>query len=217
MRKRTFFSTCALVAGSALAVACGDASGAAGPTAWEGPDAHLVAQGVVDGVPVAFTLRGQDASDAYCERNYVVPSVGDSSTWSNGFLEKVELKWDVTVNGTERQYQVELSGHDYAASADGQTLPVVAYDEDAERATGTVQAAVEIEWEDDGMEFEHGDESETGTFTRGLFSGTAGADGVVVPSGSGSFGGYLHLTWASGDYLDVSFTVACGDNDMDIP
>lgn len=217
MRTRTFFSTCALVAGTTLAVACADEARATGPTSWEGQAPHLVAEGMIDGVPVSFALRGEDAGDAYCERNYVVPSVADTSTWPDGFLEKVELKWDVTVAGTERQYQVELSAHDYAASVDGQTLPVAAYVEDAERAAGTVQAAVEIEWEENGRENEHGDESETGSFTRGVFSGTPGADGVVVPSGSGSFGGYLHLTWASGDYLDVSFTVACGENDLDIP
>ncbi len=208
-----------LLVGAFASAGCGDEGGTSAPTAWEGQAPHLVAVGRVDGEDIAFTLRGDAANGdvVYCERNYIVPSVSDASTWSDGYLEKIELKWDVVVDGIERAYQIELGAHDFSASSDGASLDVVAYDEDAEQTSGAVNAAIEWEWEADGSEFELGAESETGAFVRGTLTGTPGADGVVIPDGTGTFGGYLHLTWANGDFLDVTFTAQCGDNDLDIP
>jgi hypothetical protein len=208
-----------LIAVATASSSCAD-DGVVAPSTWQGATQHLVAVGVVDGEAIAFELRDTQASDVekvYCERNYIVPSVSDAATWHDGYLEKIELKWEVEEGGIERAYQIEIAGHDFRHSADGSRLSIVAYDEASMLSYDTVQAAIEWEWEENGMEYELGGESEVGHFTRALVSGTPGADGVVIPSGSGSFGGYLHLTWANGDYLDVSFTVACGDNDMDIP
>lgn len=207
--------------GLALAACSDEAMGTTAPASWEGTAPHLVAVGEVDGETIDFTLRGDaaDVGSVYCERNYVVPSLADTSTWSDGYLEKIELKWEVVVDGAERVYQIELAGHDFDASSDGATLDVVAYDEEGERAGTTLQAAIEWEWEEDGSEHERGAESEDGggSFMRGMVTGSPGADGVVIPDGEGTFGGYLHLTWASGDHLDVSFSVGCGSNDLDIP
>lgn len=192
------------------------------PTKWQGEKRHLVVAGTVDGERVDFELTEDEAADSeslFCERNYVVPNLNDVSTWTDGVLEKIELKWRRTVDGTEREYQIELSAHDFSASKDGSQLDVVTYDAEATLLEkSSVQASFEWQYEAGDSEVERGAESEKGSFDRGLLKGTPGeAMGVVVPDGEGAFGGYLHLSWKNGDVVDVSFTAECADNDLDIP
>ncbi|UJR82567.1 hypothetical protein [Sandaracinus amylolyticus] len=209
--------TCSRVLFALALVGCAESGeGRDAPREWQGEATHVDAVGTIDGLAVDFDLDASDAAEVFCERNYVVPDVDDPATWSSGYLEKVEVKWLVVVDGTEREYQLELSAHDFGASADGQTLSIVGYEEGAARAPTTIQVAADAEWEEDGSEREHVSLSGTGTFVRGVVTGTPGGDGVVVPDGQGTFGGYLHLESAGGESLDVSFTVPCGDNDLDI-
>ncbi len=221
-------SSLLLFLAATLALSCaeddsGSASGAEAPSAWSGDEPHLAAVGSIEGEDVAFFLEGSEAVNVnrfFCERNYVVPSLDDQSDWANdGYLEKIEVKWLVVVEGSEREYQLELLQHDFGASEDGDTIAVVAFDEDStERAPETIMAGFGWQYEEDGNEVEIEALSETGSFVRGTLTGEIDPDnGLVIPDGEGSLGGYLHLEWDNGDRLDLDFTANCGDNDLDIP
>lgn len=194
----------------------------AAPDSWEGATVHLRAVGRIQGEDINFTFRGESAEDVervFCERNYIVPDLEDTAAWKDeGYLEKIEVKWLTVLDGTEREYQIELLAHDFSASEDGDRLTVLPLDEEStELSNDSLMTTFSWEYEEDGNEVEVDAPSEAGSLVRGELSGKLGPDGLTIPDGEGTLGGYLHLDWENGDVLDVSFTVNCGENDLDIP
>lgn len=213
-----------------LTIGCGsddgsasDETGLSAPTEWLGSTPHLLAVGTIQGETVEFELEGEDAENLdryFCERNYIVPDIEDESTYSDGYLEKIEVKWLVEVDETEREYQLELLAFDFRAAETGNTFPLVTYDEESagDLETDSLMATFSWEYEEAGNEVEVDAPGETGSFSFERLDGTpAESNGLVVPDEEGSVGGYIEMSWDNGDEIAISFTTLCGENDLDIP
>lgn len=188
----------------------GDGDGDA-PTAWVGDEPHLAVVGSVAGEAFDLSADGSDASDVgtlFCERNYIVPDLEDDSAWANdGYLQKVEIKFNYTSGDAFAEFQMELEAEDLMALV-GEDLTI----------GDEADAQVGLTIDPDGPNEEEFEEvSASGTVTLELLSGEVGADGLTVPDGEGAFGAYVDIELADGGSIQGSFTANCGDNDLEIP
>jgi hypothetical protein len=193
--------------------------GAPATSAWEGTTLHLTSEGSIQGGAVELSVTGDDAADIevlYCERNYIVPDLEDTSAWAeDGYLEKVELKYNIPdFDGVPAELEIGFYYFDYS-KAPKNPLSVGT----AEEGTlGVEDVNVEIQLTlDDGNETEIADVAKSGKFYLEEYTGELGEDGLTIPDESGTFGGYLEATLESGSVLELSFTANCGENDLEIP
>lgn len=196
--------------GGAASGGGGGAPNGSGVAEWLGADAHLEFEGTVGGKAIDFSVDEGEAADVaivYCERNYIVPDPDDSSTWGEGYLQKVEVKYNLFYEGKLAEFQLEVEAEALAAGAP-RTLTIG----DAVASTPQLTLAPD---EVDEEQFE--DPAVAGTIEFELFDGTPGADGVVVPDGEGKIGFFVDLELESGAKLRGSFTASCGDNDLEAP
>ena len=193
--------------------------GAPSSSAWEGTTPHLTSEGSIQGGTVELSVTGDDAADIeilYCERNYIVPDLEDTSAWAEeGYLEKVELKYNIPdFDGVPAELEIGFYSFDYS-KAPKNPLSVGTADEEA---VGVEDVNVEIQLSlDDGNETEIVDVAKSGKFYLEEYTGEVGEDGLTIPDESGTFGGYLEVTLESGSTLKVSFTANCAENDLEIP
>jgi hypothetical protein len=175
---------------------------------WAGATPHLELEGNVGGEALDLSLEAADAADLgtlYCERNYIVPSVDDESTWGDGYLEKVEVKLNFFSGDKIAELQIELEAEDLPSLV-GQTLTI---GDDAE-------ATPQVTLDPDGpAEEELEDVAVSGTVKLELLSGTPGDDGLIVPDETGAFGAVVDLVLESGETLRGTFTASCGENDLE--
>lgn len=180
------------------------------PEAWLGEEPHTHLAGTVAEQEIELIAEGSEAAGVgtvYCERNYIVPDLEDTSTFEDGYLQKVEIKFNFFHLDALAEFQMELEKDDLFAAV-GETLAV---GEDAEVALG-------INVDEDGpkaQEFE--DEATGGTVKLELLTGEPDESGVIVPSGEGRYGAYVDIQLDSGGTLQGSFTVNCGENDLETP
>jgi len=187
----------------------GNTSSGGGSGAWQGATPHLELSGTVADHELVLEVSGDAAADlgtVYCERNYIVPDVDDPSTWSEGYLQKVEFKLNFFYENALAELQMELENPDLMTS-EGATFAVP---DDAEVNVGL---ATDVDGPNE-QEFE--DVATGGAVTLELFSGEMGDDGVI-PDGEGAFGAYVDVELASGGSIEGSFTVNCGENDLEVP
>ena len=204
--------------GSTGGQTAGGAGGAGGegtalPSEWVGETPHLNAAGDVGEKAVSLAPNATNSADLgtfYCERNYIVPTLEPSAGWeTEGYLLKVEVKFNFFFEGELAEFQLELEKPDLLDSV-GDVLSV-GEGEDA-------QVNIGLGVDDGGPNAaEYEDSAVSGTFTLSELSGTVGADGLTIPGGEGAFGGYVDVTLASGGSFRGSFTANCGDNDFELP
>lgn len=177
---------------------------------WLGSTPHLDAAGSVGEKNVDLSAAGVDAADLgtlYCERNYIVPALNDTSDWANeGYLEKVEFKFNFFFEETLAEFQLELEGEGLFSKV-GQTLVI---GEDVEVALGLKKDV------DGPNEEEFEDEARSGSVALELLSGEVGEDGLTVPDGEGAYGAFVDVELESGGNFRGSFTMNCGPNDLEI-
>lgn len=176
---------------------------------WQGSTPHIELSGTLAGNELAVDVTGDDAADigtAYCERNYIVPDLDDSSTWVDGYLEKVELKLNFFYEDALAEFQMELV-HPELLTSEGVTFSVPGDAEANFGLTTDVDGPSEEEFEDAAV---------GGTVTLELFSGEPGEDGLV-PNEEGVYGAYVDLELEAGGSFQGSFTVNCGQNDLEVP
>ena len=182
------------------------------PKSWLGAEPHVDLVGTVAEQELELVAESSDAADigtVYCERNYIVPSLDDESSFADGYLQKVELKFNFFYLDALAEFQIELEADDLPDQV-GKTLNI-GDDQDAAIALG-------LNVDEDGpntQEFE--DAASGGTLKLELLSGEPGQDGVIVPSGEGEYGAHLDIELESGGFLQGSFTIKCGDNDLEVP
>lgn len=180
------------------------------PTAWLGNTPHVQLAGTVAEQQLELVADEAEASGvgtAYCERNYIVPDVGDPSTFDEAYLQKVEIKFNFFHNDALAEFQMELEKPDLLSEVGAM---LVAGD-DAEVALG-------IKVDEEGPQAEEfEDEAVGGTVALELLSGEPDDSGVIIASGDGKYGAYVDLELASGGRLQGSFTVQCADNDLETP
>lgn len=197
MRHLPSFALCLSMLPLAACTADPDAPGAA----WEGATEHVTLVGAVGGRELEVALTGAQAQDlevVFCERNYV-----------SGALEKIEIKHAFEFDGMPAELKIEFDAFDFTGEPSDTIAIRPAGDHALTTSDMSVQMAIELE---DGTEIE--DFGVTGTFELELFTGTAGEDGMI-PSGEGSFGGYLDATLDGGGEVQLSFTARCGENDVE--
>jgi hypothetical protein len=168
---------------------------------WQGEVEHLKAEGAIGGRTLSLDVNGADAKNLevlFCERNYVA-----------GRIEKVELKHNFEFDGEPAELEVTFVAFDYSMKPAG-SIAVGGASEDAPTAD-KINVELKIETLETMVELE--DVAASGTFTLQSLTGTPGSDGLI-PSGQGDFAGYLDAELESGDKLQISFTVRCGDNDV---
>jgi hypothetical protein len=193
--------------------------GAPASSAWEGETRHLTAEGSIQGGEVDLTVTGDDAEDVevlYCERNYIVPDLEDTSAWGDeGYLEKVELKYNIPdFDGVPAELEL---GFYYFAYGKAPKNPLSVGTAE-EGVFGVEDVNVEVTLTlDDGNETEIVDTAKSGKFYLEEYTGEVGDDGLTIADETGTFGGYLEATLESGSQLKVSFTANCGENDLEIP
>lgn len=167
---------------------------------WLGSDPHVEIVGTVAGKTIDFSVSESEASDlgtAYCERNYIEPPSGDL------YLEKIEIKYNLVYEDQFAEFQLEVVNPELTSSV-GETLTIGG---DTEVNVGLTLAP------DEPTEEEFEDVATGGNVTIGAVGGTP-TDGVI-PDGEGSFGVHFDVTLESGGTLSGSFTVNCGDNDIE--
>jgi hypothetical protein len=210
-----------------LALACSLATFACGSDdtkeesfAWKGAEAHLVAQGYLNGEDISIALTGsaaQDPEKLWCSREYVGPDDGTGEPdVSRAKLQEVTLNAIVNIGGQDRLLQLELKPHDFQSDTVPTQLKVVARVEDQTPPSNALWA--EFEWltadgEGDILETS----AQAGTFRLELFTGEPGEDGLVIPEGEGMFGGSLAAKWSEQEELRISVSAPCLESELDLP
>lgn len=181
------------------------------PTAWAGSEPHLDLRGEIAGKVVELNAMGSAAADlgtVYCERNYIVPSLDDTSAWADeGFLEKVEFKFNFFFDEALAEFQMELVAPNLADEV-GTTLVI----------PDTAEANVAIAVDEDGPNAaNYEDVGSGGSVTLEALTGEVGDDGLTIPDEEGTFALFVDIELESGGALQGSLTVNCGENDLEIP
>jgi hypothetical protein len=173
---------------------------------WLGPDLHGQMRGEIDGEPVNVVAQ---ADEVACQRKYLVPDPNDPTTFADGHLDALQVSFMVKTDGIERWYELEFYNHDFATTALGTVLTVVP--EPAEETViraDQVNAELRWEWEQGNDLITYGETATGGMLELRELSGTAGADGLVIPAEDGNFGAFLQLELPDGT-VGVSFTAIC--------
>lgn len=213
-----------LLLAAGLVVGCGDEDDDSGKseandeiTEWQGSAVHLRVEGALgEDEPTALSLNvgSADAGVLYCERNYIVPDADNDATYNEGFLEKVELKYEFDFEGQPAELEVELADLDY----DNFVAPVnglVAGSANAsDRNLNSINVEAKLKINPDTAEEEELEASAvTGTVDFELLTGSP--NGLIIADNEGQMGGYLNVGLSDGNNLVMSFTVDCGENDIE--
>lgn len=193
---------------SVFLVACTSDQGSEPATVdeWLGSDLHGEMRGEIEAERVDVVA---EASEVECKREYAVPDPNDTATFVDGWLEELEVSFLVTIDGTERRYELEFYNHDFNATALGSVLTVVpVVTEDAPIGEDEVHVELQWEWEQGNELITYEEVATGGTLELRELSGTPGADGLVVPADDGNFGAFVQLELPSGS-VSVSFTAPC--------
>jgi hypothetical protein len=185
---------------------------------WLGAEPHFAVQGRINGEDLDLRLPDDIAADATslsCRLEYDVPvDLAGEPDFANGRLKEIKLRAPFQFGSELRVAELELKHHDFQRDPTD-VVNVVPRPED-----NTLPAANEmwLEWEwhlaVDGEEmFEAA--AESGTFALGQLTGTPGPDGLVIPEGEGSVGGFARATWVGGEELLISVTAPCTESDVD--
>ena len=202
----------------ACSVFFGCSGGGGGGIAWEGEEPHLIVRGIIDGEMVDIELRGAEALAAgiSCEREYLAdesPSMPGEPDLATAVFNEVKINATVTINGEQRFLELELKQHDLQGDAIGADITVV-----PRLAVGLPAADemwLEFEWQtlpDETTVLEVA--ALEGNVTLERFTGTPGADTVVIPSGDGEIGVTIDARWSPTDSLLISVTAPCVDSDV---
>lgn len=186
--------------------------------AWRGGDPHVRLTGEIDGTPIDVELDAAAAADltrSLCKREYDVPDAADPATWSSGTLPELEATVKVTQDGLEKELELGFTATDFAAIAAGTSLALVPAVEEQLPAAGQAYLEVEWKWEDGDQFVNYEGSAESGTLAFELLDGSRGADGVVVPDGTGRLGLFFDAAWPMGGHLAGSLTVGCGANEVE--
>lgn len=199
--------------GSSSGGSDGEGGGGAGggdgaPTEWLGTTPHFDLRGTVDGAAFEQVLSAEQADNtswAVCERNYIVPDLNDESEWADeAYLEKIEVKVSfLDQDGNPGEFQLELYRDELLDSV-GQTFDIP--------SDAGVEAGLEVE----DADYEWEGEATSGTVYLGIASGEPGDNGLI-PDEEGQFGLFVDVQFESGDSVRGSFTVNCGENDLETP
>jgi hypothetical protein len=173
-------------------------------TTWLGPEVHGEIRGEADGGRVDVVA---EASQVECKREYAVPDPADTSTFSEGRLKEFEVAFNVTIDGVERRYELEIYNFDSAEVGTTWTVvPVVT--EGAPINPGEAHAEFQWEWEVDSELIAYEQIATGGTVELREVSGMVGADGLVIPAGEGNFGAFVELELPDGE-VAISFNAPC--------
>jgi len=182
---------------------------AAAPDTWSGSEPHVDLHGNVGERTLDLVVEGADAADlgtAYCERNYKVPDLEDTSAWAaEGYLEKVEIKVNFFFDDALAEFQLELVTPNLTQEV-GTTFDV------AHNAEVNIGISVD---EDGPNAAEYEDAAVGGSATLEELDGEVGDDGLTFPDEEGTFGLYVDVELESGGAFKGSLTVNCGENDLE--
>jgi hypothetical protein len=183
---------------------------------WNGEEAHLSVQGLLNGEKIDVSIEGDGAADGsliWCERGYLAPTVDGTADLSQAVQSETTISGYATVAGEERFFELELLGHGLQADEPGTEFKVVPRVDDMEPAADEIW----LEWEWTTLDGEDLLEAaaQKGTFVLGQFTGTPDEGGVVIPEGDGYVGGYAEARWSVNEKLTISFSVPCMVNDVE--
>jgi hypothetical protein len=187
----------------------GDSSDATA-SEWMGSAPHLKMAGTVGGEDLSLDVAEAVAADLgtlYCERNYIVPDLEDESTWGDGYLQKIEFKFNFFYEDQLAEFQLEVEIEDLPAQ-EGKSFTLGSDAGVAVTLTVDPDGASEEQYEEEGA---------TGTVVVGLVSGTPGDDGLLMADATGAFGAYVDVELSDGGSMKGSFTANCGENDLEVP
>ncbi len=175
-------------------------------------------RGSIQGGAVELSVTGDDAADIeilYCERNYIVPDLEDTSAWAD---EGTSRKWSSsTTSPTSTASRPSSKSASSISTTRRRPRTRSSVGTADEEAFGVEDVNVEIQLSlDDGNETEIVDAAKSGKFYLEEYTGEVGEDGLTIPDESGTFGGYLEATLESGSTLKISFTANCAENDLEI-
>jgi hypothetical protein len=210
----------ATLAATLLLAACGsdDDDAPTGADEWLGATPHADLGGAIGDTTIDLSFDETAAADlerAFCKREYAVPDATDMQTWTEAVMPEIEATFRVTEDGLEKQFELSLAAADFTAATSGTSYTVVAPVEDQDPAAGQVVIELDYQWEDPAAGLVSYEGSATGgTVALALLDGTPGADGKIIPGGTGHLGVFLDATWPEGS-LRGSFTVRCGDNEVE--
>jgi hypothetical protein len=178
---------------------------------WEGATPHFHLRGALNKETLDFATTGSEAasgSRVWCTIEYIVPRLADGSMdLARARHNKTEIDGYATIKGQERTFEFELMNHSLQADTTGAKVKIVP------RVDGAVPPAdsmwADWEWHSEEVADIYEGSAQDGTFELRQFLGTPGAGGVVIPSGSGSVGGFFQARWSINESLTISFTVPC--------
>jgi hypothetical protein len=201
-----------------IGTACGtEPSTVTGPEHWLGATRHLSAFGTLNGESIELEINGDTAADLEslaCERDYLVPLVDGAPKWDEGVLADIQITGVATAGGMQRFFEIELKSHDFGPDAPGTTIEILPRNDEEE--PGPLAMWLEWEWIDELGDEIYESAAETGTFTLGAFEGEVDANGLVIPDGEGWIGGFLYARWSETEDVRLSFSVNCGENEVEM-
>lgn len=203
-----------LILGSSLVVclACGAEEPESTEVAWGGSEPHLRVTGTLNGEAVDYRVEGQAAGDLdtlACEREYAMPG---PMARAQARHHEVEISASVEVAGEMGSLQLELKEHDLNSDPVGTAVRIVPRIDGA----GAPEDAMWLDFELNDASDERLLETsaESGVFTLLAWTGQPEADSPVIPDG-GSVGGIATARFGVGDELQISFTVNCGESQVE--
>jgi hypothetical protein len=198
-------------------IGCGSSDEEKPPGAWEGTTPHFSAHGFMNGENVDIRITGDDAatgSEVYCGREYVAPRGTDGELdLTRARMSVADIVGNAIVGGEERSFELEIRNHSFGSDQLNLALTVVPRVDGVDPARG----AAWLDWEWHGTDGEdiYEASAQDGSFEFKLLTGAPGEDGVVIPAGEGSVGGFVNARWSVNESLTVSFTVPCTVSDVE--
>lgn len=206
---RSVVGVLAVVVG--VTVACSSKEPSPELDAWKGPSPHLRVLGRFNGEELDVDLAGPETSAAIsCSREYTEDEADKKAKKKH--LWEIRVRGKLTIEGEERGFELELKRQRFAELPPGTKLTIVPRNDHAPPSRG--QIWLEWDWMDGAGTTLVERAAREGEFTLQELTGTPGEDGVV-PSATGNVGGLLKARWSETESLSISFSVACGDNQMD--
>lgn len=202
-----------------LASGCGGEDAETTSFSWGGTESHLTVKGHLNGEDLDLNVTGEEAEDSaklWCSREYAgPPDANGEPDITQAKLYKTNIYALVTINGDERQLELEFKPHDFQVDDVPKTISVIPR-VDGEVVSGD-ETWVDFEWHTPDGEGDLLESSaQTGAFELELYSGEPGEDGLMIPEGEGSIGGTLDAQWSEQERLQVSFTALCTENELDL-
>jgi hypothetical protein len=158
-----------------------------------------------------FATTGSEAasgSGVWCGIEYIAPRLADGSMdLARARHSTTEIDGFATIKGQVRTFEFEMMNHSLQTDTNGAKVKIVP------RVDGAVPPAdsmwADWEWHSEEVTDIYEGSAQDGMFELRQFTGTPGAGGVVIPSGSGSVGGFFQARWSVNESLTISFTVPC--------